>query len=83
VGPTPSRHDRDSLSCGRIDGVEAVWHRIDAIDALTKSSSSFSALSQHIWSSVLTDSSMHSSSESSRPFHRVSRCKNLYRVYIR
>ena len=36
-------HETRRLSCGRIDDVEAVQHRIDAIDAITSSLSSFSA----------------------------------------
>ena len=34
-------HETRRLSCGRIDDVEAVQHRIDAIDATTSSLSSF------------------------------------------
>ena len=35
-------HEARRLSCGRIDVVDAVQHRIDAIDATTSSLSSFS-----------------------------------------
>jgi hypothetical protein len=35
VGTMPSRHTR-RLSCGHVEGVEAVRHRVDAIDATLK-----------------------------------------------
>ena len=28
-------HEVRGLSCGRVDGVAATWHRVDAIDATT------------------------------------------------
>jgi len=34
-------HEMRRLSDGHVDGVEATWHRVDAIDATTSSSSSF------------------------------------------
>ena len=44
-GGTAPSHEARRLSGGRIDGVEAVWFREDAIDQ-TSSSSSFYALRQ-------------------------------------
>ena len=38
-------HETRRLSDGHVDGVEAAWHSVDAIDATTSSSSSLSALS--------------------------------------
>ena len=41
-------HETRRLSCGRVDVVDAVQHRVDAIDATTSSSSSFFTPSQYL-----------------------------------